>query len=164
MMLELLNASCFRDEKCIFHNYSFKIEKGDVVAILGQNGQGKTTLLKAILGLVKLTNGKIKSTANIAYVPQNLHISFDYDVRDVVLMGRARHLGFFAQPRTNDYKLVDEMLEKLQLHTLAFRSFLSLSGGERQLVLIARALVSRCDLLILDEPASALDFANQKKF
>jgi iron complex transport system ATP-binding protein len=162
-MLKVQNATLKRDERVIFENYSFEIQNGDIVAVLGPNGRGKTTLLKAILNLLPLNNGSITSKAQIAYVPQNTQLIFDFTVVDVILMGRAKHLKLFSNPSKKDYDLVYEVLELLEIKRFVNRNFGELSGGERQLILIARAIVSQCDFLILDEPASALDFSNQKK-
>jgi iron complex transport system ATP-binding protein len=162
-MLKIENATLKRDKKTIFENYSFEIKKGDIVAILGPNGRGKTTLLKAILNLLPLDKGEIKNDAQIAYVPQSSQLIFDFTVLDVILMGRAKHLKLFSNPSKKDYNLAYEVLELLEIKEFANRNFSELSGGEKQLVLIARAIASQCDFLILDEPASALDFSNQKK-
>jgi len=162
-MLSVKNATVLRGEKTIFKNYSFDIQNGDVVAILGPNGRGKTTLLKSILSLMPLSEGEIKIDAQTAYVPQSTQMTFDYLVMDIVLMGRAKHLKFFASPSKKDYKYAYEILESLNIQEFAQRKFSELSGGEKQLVFIARAIISECDFLILDEPASALDFYNQKK-
>ncbi len=162
-MLKVENASFKREERVIFKDYSFEIKKADIVAILGPNGRGKTSLLKTILKLLPLNNGEIISEAQIAYVPQSSQLIFDFTVLEVVLMGRAKHLKLFSSPSRKDYDLAYESLEMLNIKEFAHRNFSELSGGEKQLVLIARAIVSQCDFLVLDEPASALDFSNQKK-
>jgi len=162
-MLSVNNATLKLSNKTIFKNYSFEVKKGDIVVILGPNGKGKTSLLKSILSLIPLNGGDIKTNTQIAYVPQNTSITFDYKVIDVVLMGRAKHLGFFSSPSKNDYNLSMEILKSLNMQEFEQKNFSQLSGGEKQLILIARAMVSQCDFLILDEPASALDFYNQKK-
>ena len=163
-MIKIENISFKRENKTIFNNYSFEITKGDIVAILGPNGRGKTTLLKTMLNLLPINEGKITNdNAQIAYVPQSSQLIFDFIVLEVVLMGRAKHLKLFSSPSKNDYNLAHESLEMLNIKEFAYRNFSELSGGEKQLVLIARAIVSKCNFLILDEPASALDFSNQKK-
>jgi len=162
-MIKIENATFKRSDKIIFKDYSFDIEQADIIAILGPNGRGKTTLLKTILNLLPLTKGNISIDAQIAYVPQNSQLIFDFTVLDVVLMGRVKHLKFFSNPSKKDYNLAYESLEILNIKEFADRNFSELSGGEKQLVLIARAIVSQCNFLVLDEPASALDFSNQKK-
>lgn len=161
-MLEVSNAGFrYGGGPWVFRNCSFYAEAGDVVAILGPNGRGKTTLLKAILGLVVLAEGEVRRDGQFAYVPQSLGSAFEYSVLDMVLMGRARHIGLFGVPKNSDYEAAHQALDYLRISHLTGRSFSALSGGERQLVLIARALASDCEFLILDEPASALDFRNQ---
>jgi len=131
----------------IFRDHSFRLPRGAITAILGPNGRGKTTLLKCILGLIRPTEGRLVVDGVTGYVPQNLQSPFPYKTFDIVLMGRARHIGFFRHPTRADHD----------------RPFDRLRAGQQQLALIARALASRCDLLVLDEPASALDFRNQAK-
>jgi iron complex transport system ATP-binding protein len=145
----------------IFRRLSFTIARGETLAILGRNGRGKTTLLRALLGLQRWSEGAARVHGAIGYVPQAGSVPFAYAVLDVVLMGRARHLGMFAVPGERDYQVARAALDALGILSFATRRIDELSGGERQLVLIARALASECDVLILDEPASALDFHNQ---
>ncbi len=147
----------------IFKNYSFSLERGKALAILGPNGRGKTTLLRCLLGTASPESGTLALEGSIGYVPQHAPVSFlSYSVLDMVLMGRIRHMGFFASPGKRDFSKAREALEKLGMGSFEERPFLELSGGERQLVLIARALASECSLLLLDEPTSALDFRNEK--
>ncbi len=148
-------------DRWIYRGISFEAEPGDMVAILGPNGRGKTTLLKAIVGLLKPQEGTIQVTGRIGYVPQRTEVAFAYKAIDMVVMGRASQIGVFRSPTSQDFQRAHAALDQLGLRDYAERSFDRLSGGERQLVLIARALASDCDLLILDEPASALDFRNQ---
>ncbi len=147
----------------IFRGCSFQIDPGDILAILGPNGRGKTSLLKAILGVLPLSEGSIQLQGVTGYVPQNGGGAFfSYSVLDMVVMGRIRHMGFFASPNKQDREIARNALKTLGLLDFQDRSFGKLSGGERQLVLIARALASGCSCLLLDEPTSALDFKNQK--
>lgn len=145
----------------IFKNHTFRVDSGRVLAILGPNGRGKTTLLKTIIGLLPLSEGEIKIDGRIGYVPQHAAAMFPYSVLDMVVMGRARQIKLFESPKKADYELAFNALCVLGLSDFVHRNFLELSGGEKQLVLIARALVSECSVLVLDEPASALDFKNQ---
>ncbi len=146
----------------VFRRHCFQLNQGEILAILGPNGRGKTTLLKTLIGLFSLTEGSIQINGSIGYVPQQASVLFPYTVLDMVVMGRARHISLFASPKRKDYQKALDVLDSLGLADFADRSFLSLSGGQKQLVLIARALVSECQILVLDEPASALDFKNQR--
>lgn len=145
----------------LFRDLSFSLDRGQTLALLGRNGRGKTTLLKCLAGLVAPTTGAIRSDGTVGYVPQHFASPFAYSVADVVLMGRARHVGLFSNATTHDRRHATEALELVGLQAFANRAIGTLSGGERQLALIARALASEADILLLDEPASALDFRNQ---
>lgn len=145
----------------LFDNLSFSLEPGQTLVMLGRNGRGKTTLLKCLANLVKPTTGSIQCGGILGYVPQHFVTPFAYSVFDVVLMGRARHIGMFSNPTAGDRRQAAEALDLVGLSSFSQRAIGTLSGGERQLVLIARALASEADILLLDEPASALDFHNQ---
>jgi iron complex transport system ATP-binding protein len=160
-MIEVDGAGVAFERTWVFRRLSFKLARGETLAILGRNGRGKTTLLRALLGLQRWSEGGARVGGAIGYVPQSGRLPFAYSVLDVVLMGRARHLGMFAVPGAPDYQVARDALDALGMLSFETRRIDELSGGERQLVLIARALASECDLLILDEPASALDFHNQ---
>ncbi len=147
----------------IFRNHSFRLKPGGILAILGPNGRGKTTLLKCILGILTPTNGRISVDGETGYVPQQASTLFSYTVLDMVVMGRTRHIGFFSSAQPRDYRIAEEALRTVGVKDLVERTFMELSGGERQLVLLARAVASECSLLILDEPTSALDYRNQRK-
>lgn len=150
----------YRDD-WVFRGVSFELGRGQTGAILGPNGRGKTTLLKSILGLLALTTGKAMTGGRTGYVAQRNDMAFSYKVLDVVVMGRASHIGLFQTPNAGDYRIARHTLDRLGIGAFADRLYSQLSGGERQLVMIARALASECEVLILDEPTSALDFANQ---
>lgn len=174
MRLEVRNAVCGYAAKKVVDRISMQVESGEVLCLLGPNGVGKTTLFKTILGFLKLLDGEIlldgeniekwprKRLAKvIGYVPQAHTPPFPYTVRDVVVMGRTAHLGMFASPSKADLQLAEEVLEGLNIAYLRDRIYTEISGGERQMVLIARALTQQPEILIMDEPTSSLDFGNQ---
>lgn len=145
----------------VLQGYSARVAKGSVFAILGPNGRGKTTLLKLLLGALKPVQGRIRVQGRLAFVPQLFQVSFPFRVLDMVIMGRARQIGLFSLPSKADEAAALDALARLGLADLAERSFDELSGGQRQLVVFARALASGADILVLDEPTSALDLKNQ---
>ncbi len=149
-------------ESWVFRSHSLEVTTGRIAAILGPNGRGKTTLLKCLLGLLRLREGKVQIDGHAGYVPQSTGAAFPYSVRDMVMMGRARQIGLFESPKADDQDACQRALATLDLENFADRSFDGLSGGERQLVLVARALASECRTLVLDEPAAALDYNNQE--
>ena len=160
-MIDVANLSVTLSDKPILENYSLSVGQGDVLAILGANGVGKTTLLNCIVGLARPSAGSATSRGRIGYVPQLFHSTFAFSVLDIVLMGRARHVGLFGSPRRLDYEIAQKYLDQMKVGHLRDRPFNELSGGQRQLVMIAQALSSECETLILDEPCSALDYKNQ---
>jgi iron complex transport system ATP-binding protein len=160
----------------VLRNFFLGIQSGTVTAILGPNGAGKTTLLHLVLGWLQPKEGilwldchPLKSYSRremghwMALVPQNEHIPFEFSLLEFVLLGRAPYLPALAMPGEEDYQIAEEALEKVGLIDLKDRSILSLSGGERQLVLMARALVQQPRLLLLDEPTSHLDLNNKER-
>lgn len=177
MMLEVKNLSfSYENGNQIFHDVNFTLEKGAVLSILGPNGAGKSTLLNCLDNLEVpdegsiILNGKELKTMSLreiakvaAYVPQ-IHIpAYEYTVEEFVLMGRAPHIGAFASPGRQDYKLVHEALELLGIQDLASKKYTKISGGQRQQACIARAVVQQPRLILLDEPTAHLDFGNQIK-
>ena len=145
----------------IFRNVSLMLKRGELLSVLGRNGRGKTTLLRALLGLQPWSSGRSEVDGAIGFVPQTSDTPFAYSVLDIVLMGRARHLRTFQLPGPADYAAAREALAMLDLLHFEQRRIDEISGGERQLIMIARALASRSDALILDEPTSSLDLRNQ---
>ncbi|MBO4317731.1 MAG: ABC transporter ATP-binding protein [Mailhella sp.] len=155
----------------VLNDISLRLEDRSIVTILGKNGIGKTTLIKCLSGVLKwdkgrtLYHGKPCSTARdmpgVAFVPQAHPLAYAYKVRDMVLMGRVRHMGLLSIPSKRDREITDETLRELGIADLADRTTSQLSGGQLQLVFIARALASGPDVLIMDEPESHLDFKNQ---
>lgn len=158
----------------LLKNVCFTLKKGEIFSILGPNGAGKSTLLNCIMNLLTPESGLIRVhgqplasmdvreiAKTIGYVPQTHSLVYDYSVRDFVVMGRTPYLAAFQQPSAKDYTLVDAVLEQLGIARLSDRPYTALSGGERQQVTIARTLVQRPQIIILDEPTSYLDYGNQ---
>ena len=171
-----ISFSYDKDSPAVFENISFSIEKGDVLCVLGPNGTGKTTLIKCINGLHKVNEGEVYlNGANIqnlsfrdisrtvGYIPQGHVPSFPFTVFDVVLMGRSPYVNITSSPKEKDREIAMNALETLGIEDLKDKSYTNLSGGERQLVFLARVLAQEPDLLILDEPTNHLDFGNQIK-
>ncbi|SEQ22312.1 iron complex transport system ATP-binding protein [Faunimonas pinastri] len=146
-----------------FQALDLQLRRGEILAILGPNGRGKSTLLRCMAGLLGLSTGTVRATGHIGFVPQDFARSFPYSTLDIVLMGRARHISLFGTPGSRDEKIALDALGTVGMRAVAGKSFDDLSGGQRQLVLIARALAGENEILLLDEPASALDLHNQDK-
>lgn len=145
----------------LLENLSLQLARGGILAVLGPNGRGKTTLLRTLLGVHPQHAGSVQLGGHAAYVPQQAQDAFPYDVLTMVVMGRARHLRWYQGPRRADVQIAHECLHAVGLLHLAHRSFTSLSGGERQLACIARAMASDSPIMLLDEPSAALDLRNQ---
>lgn len=147
----------------LFRNLGFSLERGEILSILGPNARGKTTLLKCLSGLLSPREGQVRCSPAVGYVPQDHGAGPSFTVADMVLMGRTRHLRAYQSPRSEDHDAANAAMDRVGVDAWANRSYSELSGGQRQLVLIARAVASGCELLILDEPASALDLHNQSR-
>ncbi|HCM7225166.1 TPA: ABC transporter ATP-binding protein [Klebsiella aerogenes] len=157
-----LNALRYGHRQPLFAPLSMQCRHGETWAILGANGRGKSTLLDTLTGVLPPLGGQFNVEGGIAIVPQSFRPAFGWRVRDVVLMGRARLVDLFAQPGPEDEREVQQALALLGIAALANQVFRALSGGQQQLVLIARALVGASQNILLDEPCSALDLANQQ--
>lgn len=162
-MIALDNATVRFGDRIVLDKLCISVPVGRSLAILGPNGRGKTTALRAMLGFQPLDSGRRQAPAIVGYVPQSAGINQRYTVRDVVVMGRASRLGLFGQPRDEDFAAAHAALEQVGIEDFAQSMFDRLSGGERQLVLLARALATGSEVIVLDEPASALDLRNQEK-
>lgn len=173
-LFEVKDISFSYDGEEIFSNISFSIDKGDVLCILGPNGTGKTTLIKCLNGLHDIDSGEIlingknikklsfrEISKHIGYIPQSHVPSFPFKVFDVVIMGRAPYLNLGESPKKKDRDIAIDSLKTLGIEHLKDKEYTNLSGGERQLVFLARILCQQPDILILDEPTSHLDFGNQ---
>ncbi len=147
----------------LWRHVTLRVAPRRVVGLIGRNGSGKTTMLRTLLGLIKPHEGSVSTLGPVGHVPQSSEINFPFAVRDIVSMGRARHVRLFAGMAKADRRAIDEAMERVGIAQLADRSFLELSGGERQLVLIARAVATGCGTLVLDEPFGGLDLENQSE-
>lgn len=174
MSIEVKNLSFSYGDRQVLYDISFSVGKGEFLSILGPNGVGKSTLFRCVLGLLSGYTGQVlvdgtdarrfsvrEAARHIAYIPQSSHPIFNYSVFDIVLMGRTSGLSTFRSPGQADKERCLWALEKVGIPHLAQRCFHRLSGGEQQLVLIARALVQNAPILMLDEPTANLDFGNQ---
>ena len=163
-LLSIKDAGFFYEEgKFLFRNLSFEIERGQILAILGLNGQGKSTLMSCMMGILGLKEGQLSTQAKFGFLPQSFSVAFDYSVQDIVAMGRVRDISLFSKPSKRDMQICLDALESLEISHLKNKRFNSLSGGQKQLVLFARAIASKSEILFLDEPASALDIKNQDR-
>lgn len=173
-MLRVDNITFNYKDHPVFENISFSVKKGQLCGLFGPNGCGKTTLFKCCMNFLKYENGTIymdgHSTKNmevsklsklVAYVPQEHKPPFPYIVYDMVKMGRTTHMTGFLKSDKKDIEMTEMALNKLGISHLAKKPYTNLSGGQRQLVLVARALAQQTKIIILDEPTSALDFKNQ---
>jgi iron complex transport system ATP-binding protein len=160
--------------KPVGHGVDLTVAPGDALCLLGPNGAGKTTLFKTLLGLLPPLGGEIRIggaplkrlsrreiAQRIAYIPQAHTPPFPFAVRDVVLMGRTARLGPFESPGRADRDAAERALDLLGIAALAYADYTRISGGQRQLALIARALAQETPLLVMDEPTASLDFGNQ---
>jgi iron complex transport system ATP-binding protein len=164
------------NDRIVGRDLDVALNTGEVLALLGPNGGGKTTLLKTLLGLlaprggeVRLGDRRLSDYSNrdrarlLAYVPQFHAVTFAFTVETVVLMGRTAHGSLFSGPTAADREVAARTLERFGITHLKDRSYTNISGGERQLVLLARALAQEPQFVVLDEPTASLDFGNQGK-
>ncbi|MEG1633267.1 MAG: ABC transporter ATP-binding protein [Oscillospiraceae bacterium] len=174
MSVEVKNLSFAYDSRPILRDVSFTAASGEFLSVLGPNGVGKSTLFRCVLGLLRgysgevLIEGKSAKALSVAelakcvaYIPQSSNPTFNYSVFDIVLMGTTAGTRAFSVPGREQKARADWALEKVGIHHLAERCFHRISGGERQLAMIARALAQKAPVLMLDEPTASLDFGNQ---
>jgi iron complex transport system ATP-binding protein len=160
--------------RVVGHDVSCGLAAGQILCLLGPNGSGKTTLFRTLLRLIEPRAGAVlvdgprsprgrggRSRGCSAYVPQAQLGTFPFTAREVVLMGRTAHVGLFSSPTAGDLRHAEAALEALGIARLADRPYPEMSGGERQLALIARAVAQEPAILIMDEPTASLDFGNQ---
>lgn len=174
-ILEVKNLSFgYEKNKKVLDGVNLCIEEGSITAILGKNGCGKSTLLDCIIGYneydegqVIIDNEEIKRLSHrelskkVAYISQNTTINLDYTVLEFILFGRTCHLAFGSAPKEKDYKIAKENAEKLGITHLLSKDINKISGGERQLAFIARALTQESKIIVMDEPTASLDYGNQ---
>lgn len=174
MKLNVSNLSFSYGEKSILKDLHFSVSNGTFCSLIGSNGVGKSTLLKCMLGIYRDYQGQIsidgedicfhkpkELARKMAYIPQSHIPAFHYSVLDMVLMGTTSAMTAFANPKEREVLVAREALMQLQISHLEQRDFMKLSGGEQQLVLIARALAQNARILIMDEPTANLDYGNQ---
>ena len=174
MKLELRRADCgYSTDAPLFRDASLCVQSGEICCLLGPNGVGKTTLFKTLLGLLKPLSGAVlidneniarwsaeKRARHMAYVSQFHTPPFPYRVRDVVLLGRTNSVGYFGRPTAHDYEIAEAAMADMGITHLRDTVYTDISGGERQLVMIARALAQEPGFLVMDEPTASLDYGN----
>jgi iron complex transport system ATP-binding protein len=166
----------YDSDQPVLHDISLSLGGGEILYLLGRNGSGKTTLLSCLSGVLEPAQGRIQIAGvdlaalrpierarRIGLIPQ-IHLpGFAYSVRQMVLMGRAPHLNLLAVPGEADRAIADDALASVGMSDYADRAYTDLSGGERQMVMIARGLTQQCDILLMDEPDAHLDPYNRHK-
>ncbi len=177
MKIDAKNITVRIDEKTIIEDISMHLNDNEFVGIIGPNGSGKSTFLKSIYRVLKPVSGEVfiddenllemsyrRSAKKMAVVSQFNDLNFDLSVKQMVLMGRAPHKKFLEADTLEDYKIIEEALKQVGMLKYIDRSFLTLSGGEKQRVILARAIAQQSDVLILDEPTNHLDINHQLSF
>ena len=174
MSIEIENLSFSYGERNVLKNISFRSEYGEFLSVLGPNGVGKSTLFRCMLGLLTPSNGStridgtdisqmdaVRLSRHIAYIPQSHNPVFNFSVFDMVLMGTTAQLGKFSSPGKAQEEQAEAAMDRLGILHLKDRGYSNISGGERQLVLIARAIAQQAKILVMDEPSANLDFGNR---
>jgi len=174
MNIKIENLSFSYGSRQVLNNVSFELSGGEMLCLLGPNGVGKSTLFNCILGLLSAREGAItidgaplstlgtrELARKIAFVPQSHAPTFNYSVFDMVLMGTTSHVGGISTPDAAHMQIASDTLERVGISHLRDRGYMQISGGERQLTLIARALAQQAGVIIMDEPTANLDYGNQ---
>ena len=174
MLLKTDDLSVTLGKKEIVHQAGIQVRNGEFVGLIGPNGSGKTTLLKSIYRVLKPSGGVTtldgqdiqsmshKQSAQVmGVVSQFNNLSFDFTVEEIVLMGRSPHKNSFSRDSAEDFSIVEDCLRRVNMLEFRDRSFLTLSGGEKQRILLARALAQQVEILVLDEPTNHLDIKYQ---
>ncbi|MBN2895508.1 MAG: ABC transporter ATP-binding protein [Campylobacterales bacterium] len=169
------NLSFSYPKRDVLHGVDLKLYPGEVVSLLGPNGCGKSTLIRLMLRLLEgkgdirlhgaplYTYRHREIAAHVAYIPQYHNVPFGYSVEEMVVMGRVSRMGFFAHPSAKDYAIAHEALCRVGIAELAKRPFGQLSGGQKQMVLLGRAIAQEVKVFIMDEPVNGLDYGNQMR-
>ena len=173
-VIEIKNITFAYGKKIVLKECTVNLYEHNITALLGTNGQGKTTLIKCILNYLKPFNGKIDVygkdiqkytiqdlSKNISYVPQSNTVLYDTITRDYIVEGRTPYLGMFSSPKLEDYRIVERYAEMLGITEMLSDNIQHLSGGQLQMVMVARALVQETPIIIMDEPMAALDLSHQ---
>ena len=176
MSIEVKDLCFAYGSRQILHDISFRAEYGQFISILGPNGVGKSTLFRCMLGLLMPNQGTTyvdetdiaqmsprQLSRKVAYIPQSHNPVFNYSVLDMVLMGTASQMGRISAPGQAQHKIARAALERMGILDLQDRGYGHLSGGERQLVLIARAIAQQAKILMMDEPSASLDYGNRMR-
>lgn len=175
MILEVNKAAfAYEQGPLLYDNIHFKVSSGEILSILGPNGSGKTTLLKCVMNLLRFNKGEVKIDNKgsdtlsfkefwkiFSYVPQSGQVRSSLNAIDMVLLGLSPQLGWLKEPKQEEVNLALSILEELEVLYLKDKRCSEMSGGELQMILMARAMISEPKILVLDEPESNLDFKNQ---
>jgi iron complex transport system ATP-binding protein len=176
LSLLIENVSAGYDKVQVLEDVGLQVEQGNICALMGRNGSGKTTLLRCINAILKPTRGRVLAAGRpvatlsrieiarlISLVPQGLQAAFSFSSLEMILMGSAARINAWSAPGKKEVQKALEVLDEVGIPALAYRPFNQLSGGERQLVMLARALYQDAPIMLLDEPNSHLDFSNQHR-
>lgn len=173
-LVEVKDLSFRYGSRQVFEKINFQVDKGEIFCLFGPNGCGKSTLLECVLGTLVPYQGTVymggkdarrmspsETAGFMSYVPQLHQKTFPYTVREVVLMGRAAYTGLFSSPSKEDYEIADFAIDRIRIRRLRDKMYTQLSGGELQLVMIARALAQQTPVMVMDEPTAHLDFRHE---
>ena len=172
--ISIESVSFSYNKEPVLNNISFSVPINRICFVMGNNGSGKTTLIKNILGFLSPQSGTIRVLGKevsklerhsmsklVSYVPQAIHLNTDFTVIDYLALGRTPHIGTISSLKDNDYQIIEDYSKRLGIDTIYDTAFNELSGGQKQIVAIARSLIQDTPLIIMDEPMSALDIGKQ---